>query len=1210
MLVTRIIRVIYMKRIAKAVLSLIGMCVAGNANAAIVINEAMPSNLSTYMDMSTYEYTPWIEVFNSGETAVNLKGYTLRYTTHEDGLVKEATIAFDCSIEGGAYKLLFMDKADQKNHVGFKLDADGGDLVLLDAAGKTISSLNIPDICAYVSYGVGESANGYMVPTPGKANSTAFASANLAEFQKTAQCAVPVFSKKAGAYHDIDTLKTTITCATTGAKIYYTTDGSIPTKEKGILYEGEIKMTKPSVIRARAYASDMVYSPIVTASYIFNSKNHKWCSSLNKLPIVSIVTAKENLDDPTIGIATKGSNGIDGDCGTTRANYNQDWKRPMNFEYIVDGQAVINQEVEAKVMGGCSRSHETKSFSLSTSKKCGSGMNKMKYPFFKSKPSIKKFKSLHLRNGGNDFDGLRFRDGFMQSIIHGENIDYQAYQPVGYFLNGHYEGLMLLNEHTNEDYLYSNYDLDDEEIDLIKITKEINVSNGTIDAYDKLIEEAQSGQNTPGYYEKMSKLMDMDEYMTYMAFEQYLVNTDWPGNNNKLWRHNKGGRFRWILYDTDFGFGLFEGWGPNYTSYTTNMIQFCAGEGSCVNWANGSNHAPYTFSKDSEWKTILFKNLMKNEEFRSRFLTKNLMLLEKTFKPERVIAILDSIAKDAYPEYCAMSANEHWQPKESYEGNDEYNGMKEFANKRPAYVYQHLANFYGGNEVNLTITSNVSGARFNINGNYCNKSKYEGKYISNNRLNVSPIAPDGYKFKNWKLSAAESSTLLSSASEWLYSYTAEGQADGWQAADFAATGWKKGSGRFGYGGPSKYNVTLDFGKDKDNKPITAYFRTTVNVEEIGNFEKITAKLTYDDGYVIYVNGTEVARGNMPKEEAITSETLAVEYANDDEATVDIATKYFKNGENTIAVEIHQNSATSSDLTFEMSLKGIGKATGTTSTKMDFSTTVTDNFSMEAVFVEDTEPAGIFINEVCTSNKGESSNDATDEFGKYGDWIEIYNAGSQDVNIAGWYISDNSEKLNKYQIPYSQLEATNIPAKGHIVIWCDNDVYNGPLHASFKLSETSANTITLSKDKGGVVTKVNSIELPANIGTNNSYGRVADGSEELQQFYMCSWKTANKARTTMGTTNGLICDTNDLKKSDNDDAKVRIYPNPVENELNIVSDEAIAKVRIYDNIGRTIATEEGKGVKKKSINTSHLIKGIYTINIETTDNNVRVKFIKK
>jgi hypothetical protein len=221
----------------------------------------------------------------------------------------------------------------------------------------------------------------------------------------------------------------------------------------------------------------------------------------------------------------------------------------------------------------------------------------------------------------------------MQSLTEGKmDIDHQAYQPVAYFINGKYYGQMDLRERTNKDYIYTNYGLKDDEIDLLEISKgKVEATEGSSNAFDTLMAKSDN-YDAENYYEEMNRLMDMNEYMDYQIFEQYIVNTDWPSNNTKVWRSIDNGRFRWIVYDTDFGFGLYGDGGNNHTSVNTNMLLFAMGEGDHFNWGNGTETSSgFTAPVDGDiWKVKLFRNLMKNKEFKEKFLNKFLIHLGTT----------------------------------------------------------------------------------------------------------------------------------------------------------------------------------------------------------------------------------------------------------------------------------------------------------------------------------------------------------------------------------------------------------------------------------------------------------------------------------------------------------------------------------------------------------------------------------------------------
>jgi len=78
---------------------------------------------------------------------------------------------------------------------------------------------------------------------------------------------------------------------------------------------------------------------------------------------------------------------------------------------------------------------------------------------------------------------------------------------------------------------------------------------------------------------------------------------------------------------------------------------------------------------------------------------------------------------------------------------------------------------------------------------------------------------------------------------------------------------------------------------------------------------------------------------------------------------------------------------------------------------------------------------------------------SDPAGDFDDWIELFNPTDQPVDVGGMYLTDDLTQSNRWQFPVSQAFITTIPAQGYLVVWADNDVNQGPLHANFKLSQS-------------------------------------------------------------------------------------------------------------------------------------------------------------
>ncbi len=136
---------------------------------------------------------------------------------------------------------------------------------------------------------------------------------------------------------------------------------------------------------------------------------------------------------------------------------------------------------------------------------------------------------------------------------------------------------------------------------------------------------------------------------------------------------------------------------------------------------------------------------------------------------------------------------------------------------------------------------------------------------------------------------------------------------------------------------------------------------------------------------------------------------------------------------------------------------------------------------------------LFINEFLADN--ESIN--TDNAGETDDWIEIYNAGSEPVDLGGMYITDDLSRTNFYQIPLGHPTITTIPAGGYLLLWADKDLDQGPLHVNIKLSADGESIGLYDIDAHGnqILDAVNFSEQTSDV----SYGRSPDGSDTWESF---------------------------------------------------------------------------------------------------------------
>jgi hypothetical protein len=162
--------------------------------------------------------------------------------------------------------------------------------------------------------------------------------------------------------------------------------------------------------------------------------------------------------------------------------------------------------------------------------------------------------------------------------------------------------------------------------------------------------------------------------------------------------------------------------------------------------------------------------------------------------------------------------------------------------------------------------------------------------------------------------------VISYGASWKYLDNGTNQGSTWKTPTFNDAGWLSGPGQLGYGDGDEATI-VSYGPNASAKYVTTYFRKTISVANPAAFTAFSAKVKRDDGIVLYLNGTEVYRNNMPSG-TISYTTLASSAASDDGATAQafsIPVAAFVPGNNTIAVEIHQSAVTSSDLSFDLEL---------------------------------------------------------------------------------------------------------------------------------------------------------------------------------------------------------------------------------------------------------------------------------------------------
>lgn len=1015
---------------------------------ALVINEIQVSNLDMFMDPS-YNFGGWIELYNQTDKAATLNG--LYVSDDADNLKKYQLTYLNGSIPAHGYKNLWFDHHGPWNfgemaQVSFKLNYEGGTIIISDGE-SIIAQQDYPAAVSRTSYARTEDGGEIWAlsadPTPEKTNSgMAFATEQLAE---------PVINGAAGFFNGAKNITVEIP---EGCTLRYTSDGSTPTLTNGeTSTNGKLEITSSKAYRFRLFKDGYLPSDPVTHSYLINNKGYK-------LPVISIATDRNNIYGSELGLFSSGSQtkGRAGNGQDQKCNWNMDWDKPVNFEFFdvdEDGNhvQVLSQEVDMAMCGGWSRAYTPHAFKLKANK-LYQGRNFYEYQFFENKPYLK-HKTLQIRNGGND-NGARLKDPALQQIVttSGLYVDGQSWKPVSVYINGSFYAVLNMREPNNKHFAYANYGIDTDLMDQFEMSPDSAYvqMEGTSDAFDQLVDLSFNASDD-AVYDEICQLVDIDEYINYMAVELYLCNWDWPQNNVKGFRDREGGKFHFVLFDLDGSFNMNNPFSTfSYKEYYT----FDAIRGVD---AYGNNIAYRRKYNENIKFVTLFKNLTTNERFRKHFVDAFCIIGASVFEPTRSQKIITEMEK-------IMTTN-------GVSASGTASSLRSsLSTSRQTTMVNALKNdgmdfgVGGKTAQSVNITSNVEGAGLTLNGLPVPTGKISGPMYS--PITITALAPAGYEFKGWKPSADEipgrQVKLIEKGASWKY-YDA-GSLDGknWTATDYQEN-WSSGAAPLGYDYadpnqyPNKPRVTTE---TRGNKP-TYYFRKDITLtSEPTDKDEFTLNYTLDDGMVLYVNGKEIARDNMPSG-TISYNSFASTYANDNpnSNTLQIPASAFVKGKNVIAVEIHNNNSSSTDAFWDAELSQLTYSSTddifvSTDPSYTFPTKGAVKLTAWYEKVED-KTCPVKINEVSAGNTM-----YVNDYFKKDDWVELYNTSDEAIDVDGWYISDNLSKPEKYEITSADGQQTVIPAKGHLVVWASKrDAIGEMTHLSFKLGNEDGECVLLT-----------------------------------------------------------------------------------------------------------------------------------------------------
>lgn len=491
----------------------------------------------------------WIEIHNPNPYTVNPAGAHLT-----DSAANPRKWTFpDAGIPPGGYLTVFASGKDRAAagsplHAGFSLSQDGEFLGLYAPGGEVLWSLVgaiYPPQRTGVSYGLSPDGEWryYRPASPGEAN----AGTGYPGFT-----ADPQFSVTRGFYDAPQTV--TITCATPGAVIRFTQDGRPPSRTTGTVYSGPLTVDRTTVLRAIAYADDILDSAIETHTYIF--LNDVIASSTMRTSVTQHPEYGQQMRDslrdvPTVSLVTAQASGINGDAEV-----------PAYVEFLdpalTTGGApgafqVPRANAGVRHFGGAYTDFAKKNFRLYFRGLYGD--TKLNGELFEDRGDgwlpATSFDSLELRGGSHD---MVMRGFYLSNFFCDDTLAEMGHvqphgRPVHLYINGRYHGLYHLRERWGAS-MVSSY-LGGGKEDYEAINGNLNVggwATGTVydgdgSAWDRINRMRRD-------YEGIAKYVDIDQYLDYMIVWMF-GNAEDEYRAAGPWREEGGSGFKFMLNDAD-----------------------------------------------------------------------------------------------------------------------------------------------------------------------------------------------------------------------------------------------------------------------------------------------------------------------------------------------------------------------------------------------------------------------------------------------------------------------------------------------------------------------------------------------------------------------------------------------------------------------------------------------------------------------------------
>ena len=859
--------------VALPALLLAALCVAASrcpAAIPMVINELAASNGSLIRDPQG-EFEDWIEIYNFGGTPVDIGGMYLT-----DDLSNPTKYQFPrgnpslTTVHAEGYILVWADGEtdDAGLHADFKLDADGEEVGLFDSDGRTLVDGVVFDAQTRdVSFGrypdAGETWGYALSATPGGSN------ADLYE-----GIVGDVRLSHDPGFYDVP-FELVLSCDTPETVIYYTLDSREPGDTGGRTitgrrYTAPIPIAGTTCVRARALRPGWRSSPVRTCTYIFPGDvvlqdtmpgvvpddrrgGRQLRDALLAIPTVSLVTPYP--------ISEK--------------------ERETSIELLFpDGRTGFQVDAGLELFGGHSLQNYPKK-SMRVSFKGAYGPTRLTFDLF-GDGATDTFDQILLRSGSHDT--MFYTNGTRGIYIRNRwildrQLDMGQPAPHGRFvhvyINGTYWGQYHLMERPNAAFMASYFGGEKEDYDALNAGSPVD---GTRQAWDEMT-------RATGDYEKLRQYMDVTNYADFMLLQFYGGN-DWDWRANQNWmaarKRADGAGFKFFCWDSDMV--LRRGLNVNVVNR--------GGPGNM--WGSVKQH--------EEFRMLLADRAQKH------------FFNEGTLTRDRVLAQFEELAGQIEASIVAETAR--WGRSQGYTATTWQENLdtvrSDIIARRTEVVIEQMRS--------AGVFPLIDAPAFHVDG----QPQHGGHMAAADRLSMTAPAGtiyftlDGADPRLPGTPSSQSTTSIVAADAPRKVLVPTGPLDaGWNSNPFNDADWLDAAGGLGYERGSGYEpfIALDLEQQMYDKQTTCYVRIpfTLTAAQVREARRLTLAIRYDDGFIAYLNGVEVARALVAGTPAWDSAASGSHEAGAPES-FDISehSDRLRRGPNLLAIQGLNSAATSSD----------------------------------------------------------------------------------------------------------------------------------------------------------------------------------------------------------------------------------------------------------------------------------------------------------